>query len=46
VLAVPGQAIHTDPHEEVGPDVLGFTKQLIDITFPVADVDAAPRFIE
>ena len=46
VLAVPGQAIHAGPHEKVGSDVLGFTEQLVDITFPVADVNAALRFIE
>ena len=36
VRAVPGQAIHAGPHEKVGPDVLGFTEQLIDITFQIS----------
>jgi hypothetical protein len=34
VRAVPSQAIHAGPHENVGSDVLGFTEQLVDITFP------------
>jgi hypothetical protein len=46
VLTISREPVDAGTHEKVGAEIVCGAKQVIDVAFPVADVDAAHRIVE
>ena len=43
VIAIARRAVDTRPNQEICPDLLRCAEQLVDVAFPIANMDAALR---
>lgn len=46
VISIPGQAVDTGSYQKMSSNLLSDAKELIDVGFPIADMDASPRIIK
>lgn len=43
VLAIPDESVNAGPHEKAGAQIVRSTKQFVDVTFLIANVNATHR---